>query len=463
MQAIIWWIRRDLRIGDNPALYGAIQAALANGRALIPLFIEDPKLWHATATPRQQFLHAGLQALNQQLQLLGSRLVVCRGDALAILKQLVEEYSVHAIYAEEDYSPYAQQRDSRIRNELPLHLVTGLVVRHPLTILKSDGTPYTVFTPFSKAWKAVPIKRIPLPAPDSLAPSPADISCVDLAAVQGNSNFPAGETEANKRLENFLHGPILSYAEGRNRMDLDGTSSLSPYLRFGMLSAVQAYHQAQNVLNQTFDTTERSGIETWINELIWREFYLSILYHFPNVLKEAFQPKYRNIPWRTSQADLHAWQQGCTGYPIVDASMRQLLHSGWMHNRGRMITASFLVKDLLINWQAGEDWFMGHLLDGDPASNNGGWQWTAGTGTDAAPYFRIFNPILQSKKFDPLGDFIRRWIPELKNVPVRYIHEPWLMNPQEQAAANCTIGKDYPSPIVEHGAARERALQAYRA
>jgi deoxyribodipyrimidine photo-lyase len=269
--------------------------------------------------------------------------------------------------------------------------------------------------------------------------------------------FPPGEGEARRRLAHFLDGPVYAYAEDRNRLDLEGTSALSPYLHFGMLSPLQAFWAVQQASANARDETARRGCESWINELIWREFYHAILYYFPEVLKTAFQPALRSVPWRDTQetaaSDLQAWQQGRTGYPVVDACMRQLAETGWMHNRGRMIVASFLCKDLLINWQEGERWFMHQLIDGDLAANNGGWQWTASVGVDAAPYFRIFNPVLQGKKFDPQGDFIRRWVPELAALPDELIHEPWL-------APQPILG--YPAPIVDHKMARERALDAYR-
>jgi len=244
-------------------------------------------------------------------------------------------------------------------------------------------------------------------------------------------------------------------------MSISGTSALSPYLRFGMLSAKQAILAAKNksVINKP--NKSNHGSEIWINELIWREFYQSILYHFPKVLTTAFNPKFRDIVWRKSVQDLSAWKTGMTGYPIVDAGMRQLAATGWMHNRSRMITASFLVKHLLINWQEGERWFMEMLVDGDPAANNGGWQWVAGTGTDAAPYFRIFNPILQGKKFDPQGNYVRQWVPELQNVPQKFIHSPWEMTISEQQTFGVTLGKTYPQPIVDHEFARQRVLAAY--
>jgi deoxyribodipyrimidine photo-lyase len=238
---------------------------------------------------------------------------------------------------------------------------------------------------------------------------------------------------------------------------------LSPYLRFGMLSARQALAAAKQAEQMARGELARRGVETWINELIWREFYVAILFHFPFVRQEAFRPALRGIPWINDPEDFAAWSEGRTGYPVVDAAMRQLVQTGWMHNRARMITASFLTKDLLVDWRWGERYFMQHLVDGDPAANNGGWQWTAGTGTDAAPYFRVFNPILQSMKFDPNGDYIRCFVPELVNVPNEFIHHPWEMPADLQKRAGCVIGKDYPEPIVDHQLARERVLVAYKA
>jgi deoxyribodipyrimidine photo-lyase len=341
--------------------------------------------------------------------------------------------------------------------------------------LKADDTPYTVFTPFSRAWKALPMPQNAalLPAPDQIStPSqlyseaiPTEPVLPPLAPVS------PGETEAQRRLAAFAEQfnnsdagyPIYDYADRRNRMDLNGTSQLSPYLRFGLLSARQAVAAAREAIKTASDVQTRTGVETWLNELIWREFYVSILYHFPQVRGHSFQPEYDRILWFNDKNNFAAWSEGRTGYPVVDAAMRQLAQSGWMHNRARMIVASFLVKDLLIDWRWGERWFMQHLVDGDPAANNGGWQWTAGTGVDAAPYFRVFNPVLQGQKFDPDGAYVRRWIPELANAPKKFIHTPWEMSPAMQQQIGCVIGQDYPTPIVDHAWARERVLAAYTA
>jgi deoxyribodipyrimidine photo-lyase len=278
--------------------------------------------------------------------------------------------------------------------------------------------------------------------------------------------FPPGEAEALRRLRAFTApgglAPIHRYADGRNRMDRTGTSELSPYLRFGMVSAKRAVLAALDAAEHTADATARQGAETWRNDLIWREFYMSILYHFPAVLEREFREDLRNIPWANDPADFATWCEGRTGYGVVDAAMRQLVQTGWMHNRARMIVASVLVKDLLVDWRWGERFFMQHLVDADPAANNGGWQWTAGMGTDAAPYFRVFNPVLQAEKFDPEGAYVRRWVPELAHVPDRFIHRPWTMPADEQRRAECIIGKDYPAPVVDHAWARERVLAAYR-
>lgn len=453
----IWWIRRDLRLEDNQAL----TAALKEGAGVVPVYILDERLLSMPADNRQQFLFAGLRALDSDLRRLGSRLIVRRGKPLVELTRLAEECKAQSIYAEEDISPYAIHRDTEIGKHLELYLYHGVSFHPVATITKENGEPYTVFTPFSRAWKARLLGMQVLPLPRSL-PSVPDISSIELPDTRTPDIFPPGEREGKQRLSAFAEELIFDYGEGRNRLDVSNTSGLSPYLRFGMVSARQAVAAVYQAAEQAPDNKSQASSHTWLNELIWREFYQSILYNFPYVLKGAFKPAFRDIQWRHAPEDLEAWQAGLTGYPVVDAGMRQLAATGWMHNRARMITASFLVKHLLINWQEGERWFMERLIDGDPAANNGGWQWVAGTGTDAAPYFRIFNPILQGRKFDPEGAYIRLWIPELESIPLKYIHTPWEMPTDLQRKSGCVIGKNYPAPIVDHEWARQRVLDAYR-
>jgi deoxyribodipyrimidine photo-lyase len=441
----IWWIRRDLRLTDNAALHAALEAD-----SVIPVFILDPA-FDSASTRRKDFLYEGLHALDKDLQTRNSYLVIRKDKPLNALKQLLAETKADIIYAEEDFTPYARKRDNKIEQHLPLYLINGQTVHHPTSVLKTDGKPYTVYTPYSKAWKTkLPAKLNPYPAPEKIN-TPSEIKSEALPGYKISPLFPAGEKEALVRLEEFLFERIHAYSEDRNRMDLDGTSSLSPYMRFGMLGLRQAVGAARQAMVEARGEAARSA-EVWLNELIWREFYIQILYHFPHVSKTSFNPSLENIPWRNNESEFEAWKEGCTGVPIVDAAMRQLKETGWMHNRARMIVASYLVKDLLIDWRWGEAWFMENLLDGDPAANNGGWQWTAGTGTDAAPYFRIFNPILQSAKFDPHGDYIRKWIPELRSVNAKDIHAPWEKGIKV---------KGYPEkPIIERDKAR--TLQAYQ-
>lgn len=468
MTTVIWWARRDLRLHDNDAL----KAALTHGGQVVPVFVLDPALLAAAdvSEKRVAFLFGGLRSLDADLRARGSRLIVRRGEPLAELARLVAEAGAEAIYAEADPWPYGRRRDAAVAAALPLRLTPGVTVFPSDAVLKADGGAYTVFTPFSRAWKALPqptpaqlwapLERLPAP-PEALPSLPIPDAPTLPAAVP----FPPGEAEALRRLRAFAGGDaaaIRSYSDDRNRMDLDGTSQLSPYLRFGMVSARRAAVAALHAMEKAADATARKGAETWLNELIWREFYMAILYHFPFVLETAFREELRDIPWRNDGAEFAAWCEGRTGYPAVDAAMRQLVTTGWMHNRARMIVASFLVKDLLIDWRWGERFFMQHLVDGDPAANNGGWQWTAGVGTDAAPYFRVFNPSLQGAKFDPEGIYVRRWVPELARVPLKYLQEPWAMPLSEQIKAGCRIGRDYPAPIVDHALARERTLAAYK-
>lgn len=465
----IWWIRRDLRLTDNPALTAAL--ALAGSAGVLPLFILDDALLGSrwAGAPRVEFLFAGLRALDESLRARGSRLIVRAGDPLDVLTRLRVECGAGVIVAERDYSPYATQRDTSVAEALPLRLVDGVTVLPPEAVRKDDGTPYTVYTPFSKRWKAVGAisPRDILRAPERIA-TPSGVVGVELPSGRFASReiIAASEAEANRRLGAFVRNgtaPLYRYANDRNRPDLEGTSQLSPYLRFGLVSARIAALAASEAMARAPGDAARKSAETWLNELVWREFYVSILHAFPSVRHRAFQPAYEGIEWQEDDEGFAAWQSGQTGYPLVDAAMRQLAATGWMHNRTRMVTASFLVKDLLIDWRRGELHFMQHLLDGDPASNNGGWQWSAGVGTDAAPYFRVFNPVAQGRKFDPHGNYVRRWLPELAHVPDDRIHAPWEMTNAERVRAGCRIGVDYPAPIIDHAFARERALAAYAA
>ncbi len=465
---VIHWFRRDLRLSDNTAL----RAALHSGRPVLPLFIFDPAILDSprTGAPRLAFLLRALQALDQQLRARGSALVVRFGEPVQVLSALVRETHAQAIYANEDYTSYARQRDERLRRALPVpvHMYPDLLLRAPGAVLREDGSPLVVYTPFMKRWRALPA---PARAENSVsvgqwvrAGQVASSGIPELSALGFAPTIavpPADERFARALLDRFVVGPIYHYGETRNALVTDpfagelpaGSSYLSPYLRFGVISPRQVYWAAQEALQSAPDEGARKSVETFVNELIWREFYHHILYHFPHVERSNFRSEYDSVPWRDAPDDLAAWQEGRTGYPVVDAAMRQLRAIGWLPNRARMIVASFLTKDLLIHWRAGEQHFMQWLIDGDTAANNGGWQWAAGTGTDAQPYFRIFHPVLQSQKFDPHGDYIRHWVPELRDVPTPFIHAPWTLDDPPA---------DYPPPIVDHALARARALAAFR-
>ena len=467
MDTAIWWIRRDLRLFDNQALTEAISSA----NYVIPVFVLDPKLIDSpNASPKRlAFLYKGLSQLDADLQERGSNLIIRQGNPKEALSNLVKDSGAKQLYAEADFSPYARRRDNQVAEELPLKLVGGSCVSHPELLKKKDGEPYKMFSPFMRVWKSYYLIQADQLAPiPEFIPTPTEVTTERIPeAMEADTEliYDPGEKFANKRLQEFIHSErqgIYEYAELRNLVGTPGTAQISPYLRFGMLSARHCIYAAQQAMKDTSDGQSKKSAEIWLNELIWREFYMAILFHFPNVLKQSFREDLRAIPWRNDPSEFSAWCEGRTGYPIIDAAMRQLLNTGWMHNRSRMIVASFLVKHLMIDWRWGEKFFMQHLIDGDPAANNGGWQWTAGTGTDAAPYFRVFNPILQGKKFDPHGCFVKQWIPELSRVPAKYIHTPWEMSATLQEKTGCIIDQDYPQPIVEHTFARDRILYLYK-
>lgn len=461
MTPVIHWFRRDLRLHDHLALAAAFQS----GAPILPVFIFDPAILKSdwSGAPRLAFLLKALSSLDESLQAWGGKLLIRMGDPRQILPELIQTTGARGLYFNRDYSPFAQKRDQQVAQlvGVPVSAFDDAVLQAPGTVVKDDGLPYTVFTAFKRRWLSYdkpPITENYLVSGrfhlmDDMGPIP---SLQELGYGSTETDIPeASEKKAIALLENFVQKAIGTYAERRNVLAADrnqaepGTSYLSPYLRFGLISPRQVYwaahHTAKNALS--------ASVETWVSELVWREFYMHVLHFFPHVIGSGFQRKYDQLAWRYAPAELEAWKAGMTGYPVVDAAMRQLQAMGWMHNRARMIVASFLTKDLLIDWREGERHFMQWLIDGDPAANNGGWQWAAGTGTDAQPYFRIFNPQSQSEKFDPEGVYIKRWVPELRDVPIRYIHAPHRMPiPPRQ----------YFPPIVDHALARERALTAYQ-
>ena len=468
MTTVFWWVRRDLRLEDNQALAAATRSA----QHVVPVWIFDPRLLSSpyTGDKRLAFLQEGLRALDAALRERESRLIVRRGHPVPTLKKLMEEAGASAVYAEADHSPFARRRDREVEEALPLRLLGGATIQPPGSVRKADGDPYVVYSPFRRTWEALsrPEREELLPAPETLpwpnlAEEMASDRIPEKPALAEGVPFEPGEGVAHRRLRKFMEEGIYSYAKERDRLDLEGTSCLSPYLRFGMVSPRQAAVAGYEAMATAPDEASRESAKVWLSELIWRDFYAHVLYHFPYARQHSFREKYRGLAWRDDEADFDAWRQGKTGYPVVDAAMRQLSERGWMHNRGRMIVASFLTKDLLLDWRKGERWFMQQLVDGDPAANNGGWQWAAGTGTDAAPYFRIFNPTSQGKKHDPDGVYVRRYVPELAKVPDEFIHTPWEMPAGVQKEAGCTVGEDYPAPMVDHQDARERALDAYKA
>ncbi len=466
LKAILHWFRRDLRVSDNTALHEADR----RGGRVLPVFVWDDAILQApdVGPARVEFLLRSLRSLEQNLASLGHRLVVRRGRPEEVLPTLAREAGAGAVFANRDYEPYARARDARVSESLTtagveFRTFKDSVVWEEREILTRAGGPFTVFTPYSRAWKerAIPDPRPRLgPARPGDGPLPASLPLLDDAGALGHPPPadlpPAGERAGLAALDAFLDGPVTRYATARDFPAEDmGTSRLSPHLRFGTVNIRTVLQRLQRARASAGEAPAAvKGCDVWLSELVWREFYIQVLANHPHVATRCFRPEYDALEWEGGDERFDAWCAGRTGYPIVDAAMRCLSATGWMHNRLRMITAMFLTKDLLVSWQRGERWFMRRLVDGDLAANNGGWQWSAGTGTDAAPYFRIFNPVTQGRKFDPEGRFIRRWIPELSGVPDAVLHAPW--------EDPLWLGRTgYPRPVVDHATQRQRCLDMF--
>ncbi len=472
----IVWFRTDLRLADNPAL----AAAIARGGPVIPVFIwapEEEAPWQP-GRAWQWWLHQSLASLQAALHKLNLRLILRQGNKLAALRDLIRETQAQAIYWNRRYEPAIIERDKRIKLALradgcEVESFNSHLLYEPWQVQTQTATPYKVFTPFWKACQAMAEPDAPLAPPTpkqckaaAFAASAPDSLPLDALGLMPRipwhtgmaAYWTPGEAGAQTRLTTFLNDAIRNYKDQRDFPSVDGTSRLSPYLCHGEISPRQVWHTIRRFISDSKQKlTPAAEKQCWayLREIGWREFAYHILYHFPHTPGSPLQEKYQSFPWRNDPAQLRAWQRGQTGYPLIDAGMRQLWQIGWMHNRVRMVVASFLVKDLLISWQDGAAWFWDTLVDADLANNTLGWQWAGGCGADAAPYFRVFNPTLQSKKFDPDGKYIQQFIPELSNTDPRQRHAPW------ETPAPLLDHTGYPDPLVDHAKARNRALAAF--
>jgi deoxyribodipyrimidine photo-lyase len=468
----IVWFRRDLRLDDNPAL----AAAAARGR-VVPVFIwapEEEQPWEPGAASRW-WLHQSLESLAAALTKAGAPLVVRRGPSLEALRKLARDVGATHVAWNRRYEPAVVKRDTAIKQALAadgldVESFNGGLLYEPMHVATKEGKPYQVFTPFWRTLLARPEPAEPVAAPRSLRAA-AEVKSlaigslgllpgIDWAATMRQTWQP-GATGAKRRLEAFLADRIGGYATERDRPDHEGTSALSPHLHFGEISPRRVWHAVREAAGGKPAARLAGGAEAYLRELGWREFASHLLFHFPHTAEAPLRADYARFPWARDAVGLRAWQRGRTGFPVVDAGMRQLWATGWMHNRVRMIVASFLVKDLRISWLEGARWFWDTLVDADLAANTLGWQWAAGCGADAAPYFRIFNPTSQGTKFDPDGAYVRTWVPALARLPTAAIHEP-ADDPAALAAARITLGRDYPEPIVDHAEARLLALEALK-
>ena len=462
----IVWHHNDFRLSDNPALHRAAERG-----PVIPVFVWAPDEegeW-APGAAHRWWLHHSLTAFQSDLQDSGCGLVVRKGESLDALQTLVGQTGAAAVFWNERYEPAVRERDLKIEAALrdaglEVKTFQAALLHDPDEIRTNAGDPYRVFTPFWKKFKAEvtvaapllrPVFRASVELPQS--PSVDDLDFLPKVDWAGGirEHWTPGESGAHQRLDWFVDEAATKYHENRNRPDVDATSMMSPYLRYGEVSPRQIWHRVL-----TARANDR-GSWSYLRELGWREFSYHLLYHFPHTTTKPLNERFLEFPWADDDDNLVRWQRGRTGYPIVDAGMRQLWHIGWMHNRVRMIVASFLTKDLLIPWQEGARWFWDTLVDGDLANNTQGWQWTAGSGADAQPFFRIFNPVSQGQRFDPEGDYVRKWVPEIRNLPNEYVHRPWEAPADVLDQAGLELGSDYPLPIVDHSDARKSAMSAY--
>lgn len=466
MTAIIWF-RRDLRIEDNPAFAAACNA----NKSVIPLYIHDKGLSLALGEAQKWWLHHSLKSLDKLLNLKGLRLCLKNGDPLSVLKDLIKKYHVNQVYWNISIEPEQRAQDKKIREMLTsenikINTYSGSLLIDPKTIRTQQDEYYKVFTPF---WRqclqqlSILEKHIVSHWPDSPDAKKDNLNDWNLLPQKTNwakefeLKWRPGQDGAQIKLENFIENHLNDYDRQRDIPTAEATSYLAPHLHFGEISSWQIWRTIEELKRNPQRNIK--AIERFCSELGWREFSHYLLYHFPDLPHANFRSKFDAFPWQNNKDNLTKWQKGLTGYPVVDAGMRELWRTGYMHNRIRMITASFLTKDLLIDWRLGAKWFFYTLLDANLANNSANWQWVAGSGADAAPYFRIFNPVLQGEKFDPNGDYIRKWVPELAALPAKWIHKPWQA---PRGALSVKIGKDYPEPIVEHGKAREKALNIYK-